>query len=516
MKYLLLVVAFVRRRIFLSSVAVLVLVVAIVSVVGNGEALQTITVMKGDLVSYVSVTGTTKPVQSVNLAFERAGRVTRVGADVGDVVTQGTVLVQLDASELYAELQDAEAKVLAVKSKLDQLKRGGSIEEVKIEEAKIVQAQQKVIDAERNLFDAANDLFVKADDAIRNRMDQFLRNPRTSPQLLFYVSDSQLRFTIEGSRVRIESILSEWRNTLDSFSDFSKVQNVAEQSRTYAMEVKKLLDDGSLALSAATPDQNVTQTSIDAWKPVLSTGRTNVSTAITGLYASEQDLRNVSTALIVSEREFQLVNSSARPEEVRAQEALVAQAEAQAYKLRVQIGKMAIRAPFFGVVTMQEAEVGELAGVNVQIVSLMHQGGFEIEAHVPEIDVVKLLVGNQVSVMFDAIPEETFAGKLVSIQPAETLIDGVAYFKVKVLFTVNDPRFKSGLTVDMDIQTLKKEGVIMIPVVALRGDEEGAYVTRMSGDVIHDVRVTLGARGSDGQVEVLSGISEGDTLLISH
>src|SRR3989338_4741824 len=57
----------------------------------------------GSVVQEVSVTGRVKSAQSIDLAFEKGGKVAYVGVKSGDKVLAGRILIRLDDSELLAQ-----------------------------------------------------------------------------------------------------------------------------------------------------------------------------------------------------------------------------------------------------------------------------------------------------------------------------------------------------------------------------------------------------------------------------
>src|SRR3989344_896792 len=57
----------------------------------------------------LSVTGRVKPVEEVNLAFERGGMAAKVNIKIGDAVTVGQPLIELNTIELKTDLNKAEA-----------------------------------------------------------------------------------------------------------------------------------------------------------------------------------------------------------------------------------------------------------------------------------------------------------------------------------------------------------------------------------------------------------------------
>src|SRR3989344_5004919 len=79
---------------------------------------------RGSIRQEVSVTGKVKPVSAVDLAFEKTGRISRIYANVGDQISAGKILAELDRSELSAQLAEARANLEAQNSKLAELQKG--------------------------------------------------------------------------------------------------------------------------------------------------------------------------------------------------------------------------------------------------------------------------------------------------------------------------------------------------------------------------------------------------------
>src|SRR3989344_990777 len=61
-------------------------------------------VRRADLIQEVNVTGIVRPAKSIELAFEKGGKIVNVYADVGDRVAAGQIIAREDDSELAAQL----------------------------------------------------------------------------------------------------------------------------------------------------------------------------------------------------------------------------------------------------------------------------------------------------------------------------------------------------------------------------------------------------------------------------
>lgn len=510
----------------------------------SAPAYDFIVAEKRDIIQEVSVTGRVKPAENVDLAFEKAGKVSRVYADAGNKIGVGQTLVVLENSETAAQLAQAEAGIESAKAKLVQyeaaltseqaklaeLKRGARPEEIQVQEVKVANAKTALEDAKKNLVDKLQDAYTKADDAVRNKVDQFFSNPRSdSPQISFFVIDSQLETDVEWGRLLMEYTLKKWKVSIDQLTITSDLANYLGEARKNLGEVKSFLDKVALAVNNPNnkPD-SVSQATYDGWRTDVATARTNINTAITNLSTAEERLGTEESDLALAEQELTLKNAGTAEEQITAQEAQVKraeaditsqeagikEAEANAQHYRAQISKTILRAPINGIVTTQDAKVGEIISANTVIVSLISEAKFEIEANVPEADIAKVKIGNTAKVTLDAYGRDVvFETKVVAVDPAETIVDGVATYKVTFQFTKEDERVRSGMTANIDIASDSRENVIAVPQRAIIEKNGDKFVRILNGEDFREVKVETGLRGSDGNIEITEGVNEGDKVV---
>jgi len=105
-----------------------------------------------------------------------------------------------------------------------------------------------------------------------------------------------------------------------------------------------------------------------------------------------------------------------------------------------------------------------------------------------------------------------FAASVVSIDPSQTQKDGVATYKTTLQFTSDDKNLKDGMSANVVIITNKKENVISIPQGLLKIKDGKKIVTVKNGENIIEKEVQIGDISSSGQVEIISGLNEGDIL----
>ncbi|MEK7557247.1 MAG: efflux RND transporter periplasmic adaptor subunit [Patescibacteria group bacterium] len=197
--------------------------------------------------------------------------------------------------------------------------------------------------------------------------------------------------------------------------------------------------------------------------------------------------------------------------------------EASRQLAAVRLSKTLLTAPFAGVVTLQEADVGEYMAPGTVVVTVATVDDLELTADVPETDAAKLSVGAAADVTFDVYGSaESYPAELVAVAPAAKLIEGVPTFEVKLRLISSDPKFKPGLTANITVHAAEKKGVVAVPrrAVITRDGKEFVRVKepfdRAQGKGEREVEVKTGLLGSDGRVEIISGLSGGEEIVLAN
>jgi HlyD family secretion protein len=484
---------------------------------GNGGGNhQYITVSERDIVQEVSVTGKVRPVSSASLAFDRVGRISRFNVDVGSRVGKGEVLAILENSEIVAAINQAEANVRVQEAKLDELKRGTRPEEIQIAEAQVDGARSSLADAQKGLIEKINDAYTKSDDAIRNRVDRMFNNSKSpNPSLVFVVSDVSLSDQIEFERFVLEGMLNDWSLSLSGLSMESDLVKYISEAKDNLNKIKSFLDKLSLAVNGLVANSSLSQNAIDTYKTETATARTNTNSSISNLIISNEKLRAADSSLRVLEQQLALKRAGTSEEQIRAQEALLEQAVASVDSSKSQLNKTVLRSPIQGVITKKYFGIGEIVSANTPVLEVISGSQFEIEANVPEADVAKVSLGDEAKVTLDAYGSDVlFPAVVIKIDPAETILEGVATYKTTFNFLNKDDRIKSGMTANIDIMTDKKNGVVAVPQRAITSRGGVRFVMVYTGKEDPEERIIeVGLRGSDGYTEILSGIVVGDRIV---
>ena len=191
-------------------------------------------------------------------------------------------------------------------------------------------------------------------------------------------------------------------------------------------------------------------------------------------------------------------------------------AQAAIDKIRAEIRKSTIYAPFNGIITNIEKEVGETVATNEAVVTVMSADIFQIESYVPEVNIALIKLSDEAEVTLDAYGENVlFKARVISIDPAETIKDGISTYKIKLQFQEEDIRIKSGMTANVSILIFNKANTIVVPGGVVFEQDGKKFVQVKSRDGIFDREVRLGDISSLGQVEIVAGLEAGEEVVLN-
>lgn len=475
-----------------------ILIIAIVSFFGlkNGNSKETYIVERGDVVQYVMATGKVVPNQNVELGFDKSGRVGSVNYFVGDSVRRGDIIASLESGEANSDVLKAEAILNEEILRLKDIERSAPL---------------SYNDSLKSLEVAIRDMYASADNAISNRADQFFKNVPENPRfevsftdgnfIQYFPVPSNTQTFLNNDRKKIEEILNYWK-TMKDFPSKGDIYSNAEKAITDMKEILNFLDKLASAINTFTPALFQYESTVNNYKTNISTARTDVARSLSALITA-RDKYNISPQMDIESGEYK---------DILIQREKVEQARATLSSFNALLSKSAIRAPFDGVLTKQDAKVGTIVSPGNSLVSITSQSDVYIEANISEINIGKVSEGDRVSVEFDAFPNEVFEGFVSLIEPGSFIIDGVVNFKIRVELNVPDQRIKNGLTSNLKIETNKKEGVLRVPLYAISKESNDNFVTKKVGKESEKTLIKIGVSGNDSFAEVLEGLMEGDIL----
>ncbi len=495
----------------------------------------------GTVIKEVSETGAVKISEEINLSFKNSGRIDEMYVKVGDKVELGQELAKLDTSQLYIELTEAQAALEVVQADYNKLLAGSSIEEIKVAETEVLNTQIVLDNAEQSLgdvkADAQEDLNQAYEDALDVLYDAYLKlynayNVVNDIRRTYFSSSDQTSLIVKENKDKIKNAVDSAKAYIDEAradSQNEDIDTALSETKDAFLNTKEALEEVRNATEAIAYRDTVS----DSDKTSLDNQKTYINTVYTNLVATQQDISstkitnktNINTAeasvftaeakLQKAQDELDLKKAGPTQENIDLYSAKIKQAQANVSLLYNKINEAVLKSPIQGQVTKINKREGEIVQTTDSVISFLPEGPFQVEVNIYEEDIVDVGVDNFVRISLPAFPGEVLEGRVISIDPAEKLIDGVVYYEVNIIFSTEKENIKPGMTADVIIETNKKENVLIISRAGLRKINGENIVRVFKKGKTEDRKIEIGLEG-DEYVEVISGLAEGEEVIIGE
>jgi len=318
---------------------------------------------------------------------------------------------------------------------------------------------------------------------------------------------------------------------LDAYKNLISGQSTQINSASVSVEnsiqsFHNALLNRDTSVSAAQDSLNQAESSLN--NAIISARNNLNSLKLSGdqqIAAAQARLDSANQNLYLTQAQLNNTAAPARSQDVSLAQAQVSQAQASLAGIEQQISESILTAPLDGVVTALNYEVGEQFGVGGKaMATILVNNSFNVEVDIAESNISKIKIGDSVDITFDAFPDDfILKGKVSFIEPAQTLIQDVVYYKVKIDFVdlasvmsqveSRGLSLKAGMTANIVITTDKRNEVLQVPARALIEQNGQKFVRLLVNGAIQEKPVLIGLRGDEGMVEVLSGVQSGDTVV---
>jgi HlyD family secretion protein len=232
--------------------------------------------------------------------------------------------------------------------------------------------------------------------------------------------------------------------------------------------------------------------------------------------ANQPQLNAAYAGVIQAQRELDRVQAGPADLDIDNSETAIIQAENQLERAETSLNRTTLEAPFDGVISALNTEVGGLVAPGVTVVELTDISPLRLTVQVDEIDIDLVEVNQPVRVVLDALPDTTFPATVTDIAPLGTPSGGIVTYDVGVALDVNDPRVRVGMTAEATIVIDEETDVLSVPNLYIRRQRgEQASVTVLTEDnTLEEVEVTLGIQGRESS-EITDGLDPGDLVAVS-
>ena len=262
----------------------------------------------------------------------------------------------------------------------------------------------------------------------------------------------------------------------------------------------------------------------------LNTAKANLNSAQSTVTYEEANYKRYKTLYdkgLVSADEYESALLSYR----KAKEQVVTSMQS-VQKAQTNLGYATITSPIDGVVLSKAVEEGQTVAASFNTPELFTIAqdltDMRVIADIDEADIGGVKEGQRVMFTVDAFPDDQFEGSITQVRQQATTESNVVTYEVVISAPNNDLKLKPGLTANVTIFTLEKNGVLVAPAKALRFMPNEALLKE--GQTIEDVesphklwtlegntfkahKVEIGT--TNGVLtEIVSGINAGAEVLV--
>jgi len=412
----------------------------------------------------ISLIGKVRAANEAVVVSESSGKVTNINAKLGQKVSSGQILVQLENQSERAALLQAEGGYEAVKASSAQADVGVGQAEIQLESA-IKSAKTDI----QNSYSTANGV-------ILNTLDVFFLNS-TKGIIGLRVSGIGNTQFLNAERLSFRDILSEWRESSLTVDDSGDAREKIVKSVEYTDRVLNMVDVFISIINDSRGNDGLTTVEENTYKQNLTTARAQ-------LVASLNTLENAKTGLNTAEESLKSSAISASGSETSLSDAQVKQALGALKSAQSNFNKTIIRSPISGTVNAFDIKLGQYINANEEIADIANNSKIEIITYVSDKERALINVGDEVEL------EGKTKGVIMLIAPA---VDSETR-KIEVRILSNDDSLLIGETVRItsseNAPSLSNE--VRIPLTALKFNSTDSSIFVVENDILKSVPVTLG------------------------
>jgi RND family efflux transporter MFP subunit len=298
----------------------------------------------------------------------------------------------------------------------------------------------------------------------------------------------QRRYVDIGDRVTAGQLLAE--------VEAPDLDQQVRQAQASVVQSQSDLERATAALEQGRANESIAKVTATRWDNLVKRGA-----------VSKQDNDQYQ-----AQYQAQAANVRALERAVDAAKSNIAAMQAGLGRLSEMQGYLKVRAPFAGVVTLRNVDVGTLVNTGSTMLFRIAQTNLlRTYLNVPQSSASDVHVGQMASVATPELPERKFSGTVT--RTANSLDPSSRTLLVEVQVPNPEAKLLPGMYVEVDLHLPRKDPPLLLPSDTLSVRPEGTMVAALdSGNAVHFQRVVVG-RDYGSQIEILSGVSAGQRVI---
>jgi RND family efflux transporter MFP subunit len=217
--------------------------------------------------------------------------------------------------------------------------------------------------------------------------------------------------------------------------------------------------------------------------------------------------------LALAQTDYETLKDGPDPAEVALAEATLANARAELEVAKEEQAVIDLQAPIDGTILSIDASVGESVGSGA-IITLADLSQPVLTVYLDETDMGMVEVGYEAEVIFDSLPDSTFTGHVVSVDPSLQTVSNVDTIVAQVKLDADSEAISLpvGSNASVDVIGGRVENAVLVPVEAIREIDTGEYAVFVMEDGEPKLRVVTVGLMDYTSAAITSGLEAGEIV----
>jgi RND family efflux transporter MFP subunit len=268
------------------------------------------------------------------------------------------------------------------------------------------------------------------------------------------------------------------------------------QVKAALQQAREALDQALANLEQGKANRELARVTAERWAQVVARG---------GVSRQENDQYQ-------AQYQAQVAGVQSLEKAVAAQRSNVAQAEANVAHINEVQGYRLVKAPFAGVITQRNVDVGALVSAgNTLLFRIAQTGTLRTYVNVPQTNASTIRPGQTARLKVSNLPGREFAGTVA--RTANALDPTSRTMLVEIQVPNADGALLPGMYAQVQLSDARTYAPLVVPGDSLQVGADGTKIALLRPDhTVHFQPIEVGRDYGD-KLEVLSGLSEGDTII---
>lgn len=430
--------------------------------------------------SSLTVAGTVQSQTEATVRAEKSGQITAIYHSLGDSVTAGSVVAEIEnASERAAVLQ-AQGAVQAATA-------GAQV------------SQTTLAAAQSGAVNALLAAYSSTDKVVHGDVDPMFSNPEgAQPAFKVQSSNSQAKIDAESKRSAIVPILSREQGRASTLTTTDDLQAELTKTESELRVARDFLDSVVATLNGGIANNSMPQATINTYLATANAARSTVIGSLSAVVSARQSLQTATQ------------NSADGNGQASASQASLTSAQGTLAAARANLERSIIRAPISGTINSLNLKRGDFVQMTSPVLTVANNHALEVISYITPNDAPRIAVGDQATL------NGSIAGTITKIAPA---IDPLTKkIEVRIGITSNSTLI-NGQSVSISFVSAARPTTtpvtrLSIPLTALKiGATETSVFTLSASSTLEMHPVTIGELLGD-RVVITNGLTE-DMVIVT-